>query len=232
MRAPSAQSASGTPTMRSPTLIGMAVRARLRVADRRLHIGLEARRHRVLHPLGLLVHVVPRHADDVGQEALDQAVAARDLLGVAATVVGERDHVVLAARDVAVSLEAADHLVHGRRRELHRAREVGAGHRQARLVEPEEHLQVLLLGDRGVLVRHAADRSRFPLAATIADRGAPALSSAPSAARALARRTCPRGRAGRTSRSGTASARSRSWTATSWRCSRAAADRSGATSPS
>ena len=64
----------------------MAVRAGLRVADRGEHVRLEARRHRVLEALGLLVHVVPRHADDVGQEALDQPVAADDRLGVLAPV--------------------------------------------------------------------------------------------------------------------------------------------------
>ena len=60
----------------------------------------------------------------------------------------------LRARDVAVALEAADHLVHGRRRELHRAGDVGAGHRQPRLLQPEQRLQVLLLGDGRVLGRH------------------------------------------------------------------------------
>ena len=47
------------------------------------------RRHRVLEPLGLLVDLVPRDAEDVGQEALDQAVAADDAAGVLAPVLGE-----------------------------------------------------------------------------------------------------------------------------------------------
>ncbi len=58
------------------------VRAGLRVADRSEHALLEHRRHRVLEPLGLLVDLVPRDAQDVGEEALDQPVAADDLLGV------------------------------------------------------------------------------------------------------------------------------------------------------
>ncbi len=60
----------------------MAVRAGLGVADRREHALLEHRRHRVLQPLGLLVDLVPGDAEHVGQEALDQAVAADDVLGV------------------------------------------------------------------------------------------------------------------------------------------------------
>ena len=52
------------------------------------------------------------------------------------------------ARDVAVALQAADHLVHRRRGELHRPREVGRRHRQLGLLQPEQALQVLLLGHR------------------------------------------------------------------------------------
>ena len=44
--------------------------------------------------------------------------------------------------------------MHGRRRQLHRAGEVRAGHRQARLVQPEQRLEVLLLGDGGVVCGH------------------------------------------------------------------------------
>ena len=39
--------------------------------------------------LGLLVHLVPGDVEDVGKEALDQAVAADDLAGVLAAAVGE-----------------------------------------------------------------------------------------------------------------------------------------------
>ena len=138
----------------------VAVRAGLRVADRGEHPLLEHRRHRVLEPLGLLVDLVPRDPEHVGEEALDQAVAADDALGVLGARVGERDRLVARARDVAVALEAADHLVHRRGRELHRARDVGAGHRQTRLLQPEERLEVLLLGDGGV-IGHADHRNRL-----------------------------------------------------------------------
>ena len=48
--------------------------------------------------------------------------------------------------------QAADHFVHGRRRELHRAGDVCVRHRQPGLVDPEHDLEVLLLRD-GCLLR-------------------------------------------------------------------------------
>ena len=62
---------------------------------------------------------------------------------------------VLGARDVAVLLEPAQHLVDRRRRELHRARDVRAGDRQLRLHQPVDDLEVLLLGRCRVLCCHA-----------------------------------------------------------------------------
>ena len=128
----------------------MAMGACGRVADGRPDVGLEAGRHRVLEPFGLLVHVVPRHAHDVGEEPLDQTVARHDLLGVAPALVREVDGLLGVARDVAVALQTAEHLVHRRRGQLHRPGEVCAGHGQSRLVQPEERLEVFLLGDGGV----------------------------------------------------------------------------------
>ena len=63
------------------------VRAGLRVADRREHALLQHRRHRVLESLGLLVDLVPRDAEHVGEEALDQPVAADDRLRLTAALV-------------------------------------------------------------------------------------------------------------------------------------------------
>ena len=45
----------------------------------------------MLEPLGLLVDLVPGDPEDVGEEALDQAVALDDLLGVVAAAVGEAE---------------------------------------------------------------------------------------------------------------------------------------------
>ena len=64
----------------------MAVGAGLGVADRGEHALLEDRRHGVLQALGLLVDLVPGNAEHVGEEALDQAVAADDALGVRGAV--------------------------------------------------------------------------------------------------------------------------------------------------
>ena len=115
-------------------------------------------------------------------------------LGVLAAGVGERDRLVAGARDVAVALEPADHLVDGRRRELHRARDVGAGHRQAGLVEPEQRLEVLLLGDghigHGAIVLGGAPPSQHLLPG-----GGPRVQHPPPVAGGLtspARRSTPR----------------------------------------
>jgi hypothetical protein len=107
----------------------------------------------VLQPLRLLVHVVPRDAEDVGQEALHQAVAAHQRGRVLAPVVGEVDGLVRVTRDVPVALEPPDHLVHRRGGQMHRPGEVGAGHRQPSLLEPVDPLQVFLFGDSR-FVRH------------------------------------------------------------------------------
>ena len=80
--APISTSASGTPSIAFADLDRVAVRAGLRIADRGKHALFEHRRHRVLHALGLLVDLVPRDPEHVGKEALDQAVAADDRLGV------------------------------------------------------------------------------------------------------------------------------------------------------
>ncbi len=108
----------------------------------------------MLQALGLLVDLVPRDPEDVGEEALDQAMAADDRLRVVATVVGEAKRLVVGAADVAVALEPADHLVDGRRRELHRPGDVGPGDRQPGLLEPEHDLEVLLLSDCRVVLSH------------------------------------------------------------------------------
>ena len=116
------------------------------------------------------------------------------------------ERLVVGAADVAVVLEPADHLVHGRRRELHRAGDVGAGDRQPRLLEPEHALEVLLLGDGGVLVGIALaslrDRGRTarrrrermpPCGSSPARRRSSPAPRAGSAAR-CARRSPPAGR--------------------------------------
>ena len=98
-----------------PGVDRVSVRTRLRVADRRQHALLEHGRHRVLKALGLLMDLIPRNPQHVGEEPLDQSMAPDDRLRVLAARVGERDRLVTRARDVSVPLEPADHLVHRRR---------------------------------------------------------------------------------------------------------------------
>ena len=43
-------------------------------------LGLEGRRNRMLQPLGLLVNLVPLHAEHFAQHALDQVVAQRRMV--------------------------------------------------------------------------------------------------------------------------------------------------------
>jgi hypothetical protein len=118
----------------------------------------------VLQALGLLVHLIPGDPQHVGQEALDHAVAADDPLGVLGAGRGEGDRSFFVAGDVAVALQAAHHLVHRGRGELHCAGDVGSGHRQARLLQPEQALQVLLLGDRRGVLSHVCDARGRPQA--------------------------------------------------------------------
>ena len=108
----------------------------------------------MLQSLGLLVDLVPGNAEHVGEEALDQPVAADDVGRLALAARREADRLVVSARDVAVALQAADHLVHRGRSELHRARDVGAGHRQAGFEQPVERLEVLVFADRRVRAAH------------------------------------------------------------------------------
>ena len=88
----------------------------------------------MFEPLGFLMHLIPGDPQHVGEKALDQAVAADDCLGVLAALRREVERLVRGAADVAVAFEPADHLAHGRGRELHRAGHIGGRHRQLRLL--------------------------------------------------------------------------------------------------
>ena len=108
----------------------------------------------MLESLCLLVNVVPGDPDDVGEESLDQPVTADDRLSLIEPGLCEAQRLVLVAGHVAVVLEPADHLVHGRLRELHRARDVRSRDRELGLHQPVDRLEVLLLGGRRVLDCH------------------------------------------------------------------------------
>ena len=50
-------------------------------AELLLEFGLEGRRNGVLQPLGFFVNLVPLHAEDFTQHALDEMVAKRGAIG-------------------------------------------------------------------------------------------------------------------------------------------------------
>src|SRR5215218_1115601 len=102
-------------------------------------------------------------------------MAADDRLRVLTAAGRERERLVGEPVDVAVTLEPADHLVHRGCRELHRACDVGARDRKPGLLQPEHDLEVLLLGDRcmivGHLLRYYAARERITRCALNGGRG-------------------------------------------------------------
>src|SRR5215207_9739485 len=77
-------------------------------------------------------------------------MAADNRLSLTAAASGEGERLIVGALHVAVALEPADHLVDGRRGQLHRARDVRAVDLQTGLLEPEHRLQVFLLGNGGL----------------------------------------------------------------------------------
>ena len=93
-------------------------------------------------------------------------MAANNLVRRLVAALGERDRLVLGALDVTVSLEPADHLVHSRWRKLHCAGDVGACHRQPRLTQPKDRLQVLLFRFAGPSYLGAAEMILFQIGLT------------------------------------------------------------------
>ena len=79
------------------------------------------------HRAGLLVGVGPREPEDVGEEALGQAVAAHDLLGQVAAPLRLSLILPLADGDEALVLHALDHLRHRRPGDLRGDRRCGPG---------------------------------------------------------------------------------------------------------
>ena len=100
----------------------------------------------MLERVRLLVHLVPRDAEDLHEEGLDQAVAGDDAARRGLAHVGEAQALALVAHDEAVVDEAPHHLERRRLRDAHRAGQVGLRGVDARLVHPEELLEVLLDG--------------------------------------------------------------------------------------
>ena len=78
-------------------------------------LGLEGRRDGVLQPLGLLVDLVPLHAEDLAEHALDEVMAERGAIGGFAARGRETHNAVCAHLDKAVALEPLEGHGDGRR---------------------------------------------------------------------------------------------------------------------
>ena len=110
--------------------------------SRRTRRGLDRIGDDVLPLAGLGVGVGPRQAQDVGEEALGQAVAAHHALGQAQPVVGEADGPV--DGDQALLLHAVDHLRHGRAGHVEPLGDAGLDDVDVVLAQLEDGLAVLL----------------------------------------------------------------------------------------
>ena len=124
---------------------GVAVRAGAALAELFPELGLEGRRDRVLQALRLLVNLVPLHAEDLAQHALDEVMAQGGVIGGFAALPGEAHDAVGAHLDEAVALEALEGHGHGRRRDLKPVRKRGGNHLEALGVGLENGLQVVFL---------------------------------------------------------------------------------------
>ena len=130
-----------------------AVRAAVRVAEPLVHPVDHVVGERVAEQVGLHVRLRGRVAEEVGEPALDQAVAADDLLGPLASGGGEDRLPVLAALDEALRLEPLQHLAGGGPRDAEHLRDARrqrrrAGHGRAVLADREgeevDRLEVLV----------------------------------------------------------------------------------------
>ena len=131
----------------------VAVRAGRDADEQRAHALLEVLGDAVLERVRLLVHLVPGDAEDLHEEGLDQAVARDDAAGRLLAHRRERQALALVAHDEAVVDEAPHHLERRGLRDADRAGEVGLRRVDARLVHPEELLEVLLDRRREALHR-------------------------------------------------------------------------------
>jgi hypothetical protein len=123
------------------------VRAGAAFAELLSELGLEGRRDGVLEPLGFFVNLVPLHAEDLAQHALDEVMAQGGAIGGFAALLGQAYDAVGAHQDEAIALEALEGHGHGRRRDFKPMRERGRNHLEAFGVGLKNGLQVVFLRD-------------------------------------------------------------------------------------
>ena len=134
----------------------VAVGARGRAAEQAVHRLLDRLAHDVLPLAGLVVGLGPRQVQDVGEEALGEAVAAHDLGGQ--QLAGRRQADAGRRVDEALGLEAAHHLADRRPADGEALGDARLDHVDIILGELEDALAVLL--ERRVMLSndgHARD---------------------------------------------------------------------------
>jgi hypothetical protein len=126
---------------------GVAVRARRGVVEQPVDRRLDRLAQHVLPLAGLVVGLGPRQPEDVGEEALGEAVTAHDLLGQLLAPVGEADGALGGAHQ-ALAGHAPDHLRDRRPGDAEPLGDAGLDDVEVVLAQLEDGLAVLL--ERGV----------------------------------------------------------------------------------
>src|SRR5690348_15397755 len=147
-----------------------AVRIDRRLADRRRHAIDELVRCRMLQPLGLVVHEIPRVAERAREVRLDHAMAANRAERHASPFFRELHAAIALVLEQALIGEATHHPAHRCGRDLEPLRDVGGRGRAARALDLVDHLEVVL-DRRGV--RFGGTRLHHDSARSVCAPGCP-----------------------------------------------------------
>ncbi len=116
----------------------------------------------MLQALRLLVNLVPLHAEDLAEHALDEVMTQGRAIGRLAPHRGEPHDAVCAHLYEAVALQPLERHGHGRRRDLKPVRERGGNYLPALRLRLEDGLQVVFLRNvDGVFHRGCEFRGYF-----------------------------------------------------------------------
>src|SRR5258706_4763030 len=125
---------------------GVPVRVQLRPAEKLEDSSLHPLRDHVLQPLGFLVCLVPRVAEHLDQEHLEQAMVADQLEGDLPAFFGELLAAVPVVLDQALGGESSHHLADRGRRDAKPLRQLSRRDWTLVAAQQVEGLQVVLLG--------------------------------------------------------------------------------------
>jgi len=123
---------------------GIAVRVDRGVAEVVVDASEQPVAHGVLEDLRLGMHLVPRHVERLGEECLQEAVAADHRPGVVRPMRGQRRSVVLPPHDQAVRLKPLEHRRDRRRGDLQHGCERGGRRRLGPAGHLEDRFQGIL----------------------------------------------------------------------------------------